>query len=107
MRDALTKMSKEQMVNTRNRAKVAANAQELLAKEVAGRTEKVKESSIFPRWYLNGWMYSLIFIVSVLSTGFVFSRMMNTEDVDADFNGIPDHLERDQESPFPRFLGKA
>jgi hypothetical protein len=107
MQEALTRMSKDQMANTRNRTKVAASAQELMAKEIANRAEKVKESSIFPRWYLNGWMYSLIFIVSVLSTGFVFSRMMNTEDVDADFNGIPDHLERDQESPFPRFLGKA
>ncbi len=69
---------------------IAGKAQELAAKEIAARSDKVKNASIFPRWYLDGWMYSVIFILSLGFMAFVFSRMMNREDVDENFDGVPD-----------------
>jgi hypothetical protein len=71
--------------------KIAASAQEIVAKEIAGRSEKIKDDSIFPRWYLDGWMYSVIFILALAFSAWVFYCMMNREDIDADFDGVPDH----------------
>jgi hypothetical protein len=74
-------------------AEIAKNAQAEVAKNIAAADDKIKESSIFPRWYLDGWMYSVIFI---LALGFVsiIGLLMMRGDVDADFDGI---LDRDQE----------
>src|SRR5262245_52327777 len=40
-------------------------AQRLLVNEIASSNDKVKDTSILPRWYLDGWMYSAIFVVSL------------------------------------------
>ena len=66
-------------------------AQRLLVNEIASSNDKVKDTSILPRWYLDGWMYSAIFVVSLFFVGIIFLLMMNHEDIDANFDGIPDH----------------
>src|SRR5262249_9585728 len=65
-------------------------AQRLLANEIALSNDKVKNSSILPRWWLDGYMYSGIFIISLLFVGVIFLLMMNEEDIDANYDGIPD-----------------
>lgn len=74
-------------------SKVAANAQEALAKEIKARDQKIIGDALFPEWYLKGPMYGLIFIVALLIMTFVFSRMLNREDIDRNFDGTPDHEE--------------
>jgi hypothetical protein len=92
--ETLTKMSKEQMQSTRRRAEVAKAAQKEVADAVKGSADKVKDSSILPRWYLDGWMYSVLFILSLAFVGCAFWMMMNREDIDANFDGIPDRLQQ-------------
>lgn len=82
-------------------AEVMKGAQSAVAQEITARTEKIKESAIFPKWYLDGWMYAAIFIVSLACFSFVASRMMNEEDIDADFDGVPDR----EQNPQPRYNG--
>lgn len=107
-RDALTAMSKEQQaaVTTNNtgtqrerlakegkakaaQAQIAKSAQEQVAATIAKSADKVKDDSILPRWYLDGWMYSVIFIAGILFVSIIFGLMMR-DDVDANFDGIPD-----------------
>ena len=95
--ETLTKMSKEQMESTRRKADVAKEAQRQLADTVRAGADKVKDSSILPRWYLDGWMYSLLFILSLLFVGAAGLLMMNKEDIDENFDGIPDHQQQGRE----------
>lgn len=69
---------------------VARAAQQTLAKEIASTDSQVKAASILPEWYLNGWCYSVLFILSLLFVGIIFLMMMNDEDIDANFDGVPD-----------------
>lgn len=79
---------------TAQQGEIAKAAQETIASEIVKSDAAVKDNSILPVWYLNGWCYSVIFIVSLAFVGIIFLMMMNTEDIDADFDGIPD---RDQQ----------
>ena len=97
LKDTLTEMSREQMKGTKQRAKVAETAQKQVADTVRAGNDKVKDSSILPRWYLDGWMYSVLFILSLSFVGCAFWMMMNREDIDANFDGIPDRLQQPKE----------
>ena len=97
LEEKLTRMSKEQMKETKRRADVAKGAQKQLADAVRAGNDNVKNSSILPRWYLDGWMYSVLFILSLFFVGCAFWMMMNKEDIDANFDGIPDKLQTAQE----------
>jgi hypothetical protein len=70
-------------------AEVAKAAQKEVAATIAGSVGTVKDSSILPRWYLDGWMYSLLFILSLAFVGAIFLLMMR-DDIDSNFDGIPD-----------------
>lgn len=83
-------------------SEIARNAQAAVAAEITKTDEAVKAASILPVWYLNGWCYSLLFALSLAFVGVIFILMMNDEDIDQDFNGIPDQLER---RPAPRGSG--
>jgi len=107
LKDQLTDMSKEQMAHTKRKAVVAESAQKQLADTIRAGDDKVKDSSILPRWYLDGWMYSVLFILSLGVCTVVGSMMRNKEDIDENFDGVPDRLQLEQENPFPRFVGKA
>lgn len=92
--EELTKMSEQQMKSTRRRVEVAREAQEKLAAEVRAGKDRVKDSSIFPRWYLDGWMYGVLFALSAIALAVPLGMMGNRLDVDENFDGIPDHLQR-------------
>src|SRR5262249_38479521 len=81
-------------------AETAKAAQENLTKAVMSVEDKVKDSSILPRWYLDGWMYSVIFVLSLALVGIIFLMMMNQGDIDENFDGIPD---REQPELFPQY----
>ncbi len=74
-------------------AEIAKSAQKEVAATITASSDKVKDSSFLPRWYLDGWMYGVIFIVALLFTSILFALMMRN-DVDTDFDGIADHLQR-------------
>lgn len=94
LEEQLTRMSKEQMGQTRRRADVAKSAQKELADTVRAGKETVKSSSIFPRWYLDGWMYGVLFALSAIALSVPLGMMGNRLDVDANFDNIPDHLQQ-------------
>ncbi len=76
-------------------AEVAKNAQKEVAATIAASNGAVKDSSILPRWYLDGWMYGVIFIAALLFTSVLFALMMR-DDIDADFDGKVDRLHQPQ-----------
>jgi hypothetical protein len=90
----------------RQQAEIAKSAQKEVAEAIKGSAEKVKDAAIVPRWYLDGWMYIVIFAASVLFSGVVFSKMMNKEDIDEDFDGVADHLQKEQSVHWPSQVGK-
>lgn len=71
-------------------AEIAKNTQQTIAAEIIKTDAAVKETSILPVWYLNGWCYSVIFILSLLFLSIIFGMMMNKEDLDRNFDGVPD-----------------
>ncbi len=108
MADTLSQMSKEQASGIKadqtgtlrerlaksraalaQQAEIAKSAQKEVAATIAGSSDKVKESAILPRWYLDGWMYSLLFILSLGFVGIIFLLMMR-DDVDSNFDGVRD-----------------
>jgi len=112
LEETLTKMSKEQMAGasgkwkSKTQQEIAKKAQEEVANTVKASADKVKDSSILPRWYIDGWMYSVLFILSLISVAPVFWMMANKQDIDENFDGIADHLQRSvalvqPENPFP------
>lgn len=76
-------------------AEVAKNAQKEVAATITASADKAKESSIMPRWYLDGWMYNVIFVTALLFTTILFLLMMR-DDVDADYDGVIDRLQPSQ-----------
>lgn len=76
-------------------AEIAKNAQAEAAKAIAESSDKIKESAIFPAWYLDGWMYSFLFIAALACVSWIFRLQMNT-DIDADFDGVPDSQQNRQ-----------
>lgn len=89
------------------KAEVAKAAQKQVADNIAASADTIKDSSILPRWYLDGWMYSVLFIISNLFLGICFLMMMK-DDVDANFDGVPDRLQVSAPSvSFSRSIGLA
>lgn len=76
-------------------AEVAKSAQKEVAATITSSADKVKDSSIMPRWYLDGWMYNVIFVTALLFATILFLLMMR-DDVDADFDGVIDRLQPPQ-----------
>lgn len=76
--------------STAQQSEIAKAAQKKIAEEIIASDEKVKDESILPRWYLDGWCYSVLFILSLGLVSIVFWLKMNREDIDANFDGIPD-----------------
>lgn len=74
----------------KQQGEVGRNAQKIVAESVVDLAGAAKESSILPLWYLNGWMYSALFILSLLMVCVVVGLMQNNEDIDEDFDGKPD-----------------
>ena len=91
--EQLTKMSERQMQGTKRKADVAKGAQKELANAAREGNDKVKDSSIFPRWYLDGWMYGVLFALSAIFLAIPIGMMGNRADIDANFDGIPDKLQ--------------
>jgi len=103
IRGSSTGTQRERMASDRaakkEQTEIAKNAQAEAAKAIAESADKIKESSIFPPWYLDGWMYSMLFISALACVSWIFRLMMNS-DIDADFDGrldaeqnFPSHLE--------------
>lgn len=82
------------------KAEVAKSAQKEVAATISRSAETVKSNSILPKWYLDGWMYSALFLVSMLFLAITFAFMMR-DDIDADFDGIIDAHQRPQYNPGP------
>lgn len=83
------------------KAEVAKSAQEKVAATIAKSSETVKDNSILPKWYLDGWMYSFLFLASSLFLGIIFLLMMR-DDIDADFDGVIDaHQQQYRLAPVP------
>ena len=97
LKESLTEMSTEQMKGTKRKADVARSAQKELADTVRAGTETVKGKSILPLWYLNGWMYSVLFLMSLLAVGAITWMLTNKQDIDENFDGIPDRLQQPRE----------
>lgn len=74
------------------KGELAKSAQKEVASTIVAGADKVKDSSIMPRWYLDGWMYGVIFITALLFTSILFGLMMR-DDVDADFDGKIDRIQ--------------
>jgi hypothetical protein len=79
--------------------RIAQFAQETVAKEIVTGNEKVKDLAIVPRWYLDGWMYGVIFMIAMTMLGTLWWFMSDADDVDENFDGIPDRLQPER---FPR-----
>ena len=81
------------------KAEVAKSAQKEVAATINNSAETVKHNSIFPKWYLDGWMYSALFLAAMLFLSITFGFMMRGEDdIDANYDGI---LDSQQASPHP------
>lgn len=79
--------------------KLAEEAQKRVAEEIKGSVDKIKDSSIMPRWYLDGWMYGVMFIAGLLLLTILFLLMMR-DDIDEDFDGKVDRPKK-IENEFP------
>ena len=78
---------------------IARAAQEKVAAEIAAGNDKVKDTAIVPRWYLDGWMYGVIFMAAMMMLGHLWWKMSEADEsvIDADYDGVPDI-----EQEFPR-----
>jgi hypothetical protein len=88
-----TGTQKERLAKNRaavqQQGELAKAAQREVAANIAASAETVKDSSIMPRWYVNGWMYGVMFIAGLLLLTVLFLLMLR-DDVDADFDGVID-----------------
>lgn len=87
------------------RAGAQATAKELAAgvkTMIDDGQAKVFESSIFPPWYVQQWMYIAVFAFAMACLGFVLIVWMfaGDDDVDENFDGIADKL---QPHLFPQY----
>jgi len=98
LKELLDDTSKKQMQaatgkwKSKTQQEIAKKTQEEIAATVKGSADKVKDSSVLPRWYLDGWMYSALFLLSLACVGIIFALMMRN-DIDADFDGVVDRLQ--------------
>ena len=99
VKEALKDMSDKQMAAARGKYRsktqqeIAKNAQKEAVETIKGGNNKVTESSILPAWYLRGGMYAVLFILGLICSGICVAKMQNREDIDANFDGKPDHLQ--------------
>lgn len=82
-------------------AELAKAAQKEVAANIAKSADKVKDESIMPRWYLDGWMYGVMFIAALLFLTVLFLLMMR-DDIDADFDGKVDKEQWPRELEVPK-----
>lgn len=96
-----TGTQKERLAKNRaavqQQAELAKAAQKEVAENIAASADTIKDSSIMPRWYLDGWMYGVMFIAGLLCLSILFILMLK-DDIDSDFDGIRD---KDQVAEFP------
>jgi hypothetical protein len=119
LKDTLTEMSKEQMTTIKgasddelnprtrraanaeaNRAKaeIARQAQEQVGEEIKRRDQKIISETLAPTWYINGWMYALIFLVASAFAARVnwLHIHVTPQDLDEDYDSVPDYLKKSQ-----------
>lgn len=65
------------------------SAQDQVLKDIQAGNDKVKDTAIVPRWYLDGWMYGAMFMAAVLMLGILGWFMSNADDADENFSNIP------------------
>jgi len=80
---------------------IARHTQDLVAQNIVKSDQAVKLNSILPMWYLNGWMYSALFILALLFVSITVALMQNEDDVDADYDGKPDVPQVQASQPAP------
>lgn len=73
---------------------VAKAAQKEVAATIGRSVDVIKDNSILPTWYLNGWMYSALFLLTLVQMSVLFALMMREVDIDANYDGIPDRIQR-------------
>lgn len=90
-------VSRRALINstTASQTQIANSAQEKIAAEIGAGDRKIKESAIVPLWYLNGWMYAAMFIAGMLMLSILHWQMSTADDLDANYNGVPDRLEQE------------
>jgi hypothetical protein len=73
--------------------RIATNAQQQVAAEIKARDQKIIDQTLAPKWYINGWMYALIFLAAAGALTRVnwLHIHVDPRDVDANFDGIPDY----------------
>ena len=76
---------------------IRMKAQDEIAKSLAGRHEAIKNTTWLPRWYINGGMYSAMFILSIFFFAIVCYGKLNSEDVDRNYDDIPDNQQNAQD----------
>lgn len=72
-------------------AQITGDAQKNLTQASQEMATKAEEDSMFPPWYLHGWCYAVLFCLAVICVFIPSLMMLNQEDIDRDFDGIPDH----------------
>ena len=72
-------------IQSANKAAVSS-----LSEFTKGTNDRIIGASIFPRWYINGGMFSLMFILGFIALSRVLFLAINDTDVDSDFNGVAD-----------------
>lgn len=79
---------------SRLRTELGANAQNNLAKEISGSTEKIYTNQVVSPGYIKNYGFLVLLGSSMLVSTIIGYLMMTKEkrnDYDADFDGIPDH----------------
>lgn len=87
-------------------ASIAEKAGDGAVKQLREMTEagqaKVQRATILPEWYIRDWMYTGIFVIGLFLLSCLFWQMSGHEDqIDADFDGRPDHLQQPPPPPPP------
>lgn len=91
---------------TKLRSELGTNAQNNLAKEISGSTEKIYQNQVVSPGYIKNYGFLVLLGSSLLVTTVIAYLMMTKEqrdDYDGNFDGIPDH----QQGGAPRPLGFA
>lgn len=110
VKEGLSDMSQNQMraangkFKSKTQKDIATNAQNKFTETVKEGDQKVIESSILPSWYLKGWMYAALFLMSLFCLGVCIGKMQNNEDIDSNYDGIPDHLQQPQQPYYPQYM---
>jgi hypothetical protein len=96
---------------TRRAANAAANkTKEEIAKkaldevkdEIKNRDQKIISETLAPAWYINGWMYALIFLFASAFAARVnwLHIHIDPKDLDEDYDNVPDYLQNQSSSGY-------